>query len=232
MISCKGARVEAQRTQNIQGGQPSGGESGSGARRNRWRSSRRIDDTPAHKALREAIANCLTNANYYERRGTVCVWRDDAITIENSGDFRLPIEEARMPGTSDPRNEVMLKILSFVSIGERAGSDMGTIENGWIAGRYAAPRYEAAFGPDRTTLTLPLVSFDLMPSKTVEDDLTSRQRAVIEFLDAAGPSRTAEIAEGIGMGTSQTNVLIRSLIDLGLVDVSGATSARRYRLMR
>lgn len=207
---------------------------------------RRIDDTPAHKALREAIANCLTNANYYERRGITCVWRDDAITIENPGDFRLPIEEARKPGTSDPRNEVMLKILSFVSIGERAGSGMGTIENGWIAGGYAAPRYEVAFGPDRTTLTLPLVSFDLMlsktvedrrssvevPSKTVEDDLTSRQRAVIEFLAAAGPSRTAEIAEGIGMGTSQTNVLLRSLIDLGLVDVSGATSARRYRLMR
>lgn len=35
---------------------------------------RRVDDTPAHKALREAIANCLTNANYYERRGIVCVW--------------------------------------------------------------------------------------------------------------------------------------------------------------
>ena len=174
------------------------------------------------------------------------MWRDDAITIENPGDFRLPIEEARKPGTSDPRNEVMLKILSFVSIGERAGSGMGTIENGWIAGGYAAPRYEVAFGPDRTTLTLLLVSFDLIlsktvedrrssvevPSKTVEDDLTSRQRAVIECLDAAGPSRAAEIAEGIGMGTSQTNVLLRSLIDLGLVDVSGATSARRYRLMR
>ena len=82
----------------------------------------RVDDTPAHKALREAIANCLTNANYYERRGIVCVWGDDAITIANPGDFRMPIEEARKPGTSDPRNETMLKIFSFVNVGERAGS--------------------------------------------------------------------------------------------------------------
>lgn len=176
----------------------------------------------------------------------MCVWHDDAITIENPGDFRLPIEEARKPGASDPRNEVMLKIFSFANIGERAGSGMGTIENGWTTGGYAAPRYEVTFGPDRTTLTLPLVSPEWTSSKTVgdrrnsvevlsktvEDELTSTQRAVIAFLDAAGPSRTAEIAEGIGMGTSQTNVVLRRLIDLGLVDVSGATSARRYRLMR
>jgi len=32
------------------------------------------------------------------------------------------------------------------------------------------------------------------------------------------------------MGTSQTNVLLRVLTDLGPVTVSGATSARRYRI--
>ena len=127
----------------------------------------------AHKALREAIANCLTNANYYERRGIVCVWGDGAITIENPGDFRLPIEEARKPGASDPRNETMLKIFSFVNIGERAGSGMGTIENGWTAGGYPAPAYKVPHGPDRTKLTLPLVAADFFgerPSETLKLD--------------------------------------------------------------
>ncbi len=31
----------------------------------------RIDDTPVHKALREALANCLINADYYGTRGVV-----------------------------------------------------------------------------------------------------------------------------------------------------------------
>ncbi|MBQ9002092.1 MAG: hypothetical protein IJ087_09595 [Eggerthellaceae bacterium] len=136
---------------------------------------RRIDDTPAHKALREAIANCLTNANYYERRGIVCVWGDDAITIANPSDFRLPIEEARKPGASDPRNETMLKIFSFVNVGERAGSGMGAIENGWTAGGYATPSYEVAYGPNRTTLTLPLVSAGL----TGEDRQKSAETATV-----------------------------------------------------
>lgn len=29
----------------------------------------RIEDTPVHKALREALANCLINADYYGTRG-------------------------------------------------------------------------------------------------------------------------------------------------------------------
>ena len=31
----------------------------------------RIDDTPMHKALREALANALIHADYYDRRGLV-----------------------------------------------------------------------------------------------------------------------------------------------------------------
>ena len=30
----------------------------------------RIDDTPVHQALREALANCLVNADYYGRQGS------------------------------------------------------------------------------------------------------------------------------------------------------------------
>ena len=30
-----------------------------------------IEDTPVHKALREALANCLINADYYGTRGVV-----------------------------------------------------------------------------------------------------------------------------------------------------------------
>jgi predicted HTH transcriptional regulator len=115
-----------------------------------------VDDTPAHETLREAIVNALTNANWFDRRGVVCVWRNEAITIENPGDFRMPLEEARKPGKSDPRNETIMKIFAMVEIGERAGSGMDKIFNGWEWAGYSEPSYEVEYGPDRTTLTLPL----------------------------------------------------------------------------
>ena len=84
---------------------------------------------------------------------------------------RMPVEEAKKPGSTDPRNETMMRMFAMVEIGERAGSGMDKIFEGWAWAGYAEPSYEVAYGPDRTTLTLPLVSADSAgeaPSKTVE----------------------------------------------------------------
>ena len=39
----------------------------------------RVDDTSVHQALREALANCLVNADYYGRQGLVVIKKRDAI---------------------------------------------------------------------------------------------------------------------------------------------------------
>ena len=43
----------------------------------------RIDDTPVHEALREALANCLINADFYGVRGIVVRKEADRIVFEN-----------------------------------------------------------------------------------------------------------------------------------------------------
>ena len=85
----------------------------------------RVDDTPAHKALREALANCLTNASFSERRGVVCLWTENALVLKNPGDFRMDLGQALKGGISDPRNANLLKMFSFIDIGERAGAHSG-----------------------------------------------------------------------------------------------------------
>ena len=116
----------------------------------------RVDDTPAHKALREALANCLTNASFSERRGVVCLWTENALVLKNPGDFRMDLGQALKGGISDPRNANLLKMFSFIDIGERAGSGIPSIVRNWTASGYERPHWEEEFGPDRTTLVLPL----------------------------------------------------------------------------
>lgn len=55
----------------------------------------RVDDTSVHIALREALANCLINADYYGRQGLVIVKYRDRITMTNPGDFRIDISTAK-----------------------------------------------------------------------------------------------------------------------------------------
>lgn len=117
---------------------------------------RRVDDTPAHRALREALANCITNADFYGRQGVVCLWEPDAIRIFNPGLFRIEVDAAIAGGITDPRNDVIMRILSYIDIGERAGSGLPKVFEGWQESGYRRPRIEQSFEPERTTLVLPL----------------------------------------------------------------------------
>ena len=197
----------------------------------------RVDDTPAHEALREAIVNALTNANWFERRGVVCVWDDEATTVANPGDFRMPVEEACKPGSTDPRNEAMMRMFAMVEIGERAGSGMDKIFEGWAWAGYAEPSYEVAYGPDRTTLTLPLASTGDRTRKAVDSSgrfrteatETARTAILVLFPDRRTALKSAEVAGRIGLGKTRTNELLRGLVGDGLIVAEGSARNRVYR---
>lgn len=202
----------------------------------------RVDDTPAHEALREAPANCLTNTNWFEHRGVVCVWSDEVITIANPGDFRMPVEEAMKPGSSDPRNETTMKMLAMVEIGERAGSGMDKIFKGWEWAGYAAPSYDVEFGPDRTTLTLPLVSTGDSTTDSTSGrkewsnravgalSTDERKTQIIAYLGKSGSSSRQEISKALGVGRTRTGELLSELVADGKVVAEGSTRNRRFSL--
>ncbi len=117
----------------------------------------RIDDTPQHKAVREALANCLVNADYYGRGGVVVCKHPDRLVFENPGTIRIGKALMLEGGHSDPRNSVIIKMFSMLHIGERAGSGMSRIISAWSAAGYENPVVEELIGNiERTTLTLPL----------------------------------------------------------------------------
>lgn len=64
----------------------------------------RVDDTPVHKALREALANCLINADYHGLRGVVIRKEPDKLILANpgyvrTGKNRCVLVASPIPGT-------------------------------------------------------------------------------------------------------------------------------------
>ena len=82
----------------------------------------RIDDTPVHKAIREALANCIVNTDFYLPRGIVIRKDAESIIMENPGSIRTGKNQMLKGGISDPRNKALMKMLNLIGIGERAGS--------------------------------------------------------------------------------------------------------------
>ena len=91
----------------------------------------RVDDTPVHKVLREAVVNTLSNADYWGRRGVVISKDKDGFTFANPGGMRISKSEAIEGGISDPRNSTILKFFSLIRFGERAGSGLNGIMHVW-----------------------------------------------------------------------------------------------------
>ena len=114
------------------------------------------EDTPLHKAVREATVNMLANADFYGRRGVVVQKGADGFRFANPGSMRVSLTEAIQDSASDPRNGVMMKMLAMIKYGERAGSGLQGIFKTWQSVYHCAPKLEVTTsgGVDRTTLTL------------------------------------------------------------------------------
>ena len=116
----------------------------------------RVDDTPVHKAFREALANCLINADYYGHQGLVIIKKRGLITLSNPGDFRIELADAKSGGISDPRNGALMKMFNLIDVGERAGSGIPSIYYVWKEQGWDEPTITQSYSPDRVRLSLPL----------------------------------------------------------------------------
>lgn len=136
----------------------------------------RVDDTPLHKAVREALLNTLVNADYYGRRGVVVKKYPDGYIFENPGAFRIGVKEAMSGGISDPRNAILFKMFALIELGERAGSGIPTIIDGWKSAYGELPTWENTHNPDRSILrlhcrNLSVVLFKKASNHAVENEI-------------------------------------------------------------
>ena len=200
----------------------------------------RVDDTPAHKALREALANCLINADYHGLRGVVIRKEPDKLVLANPGYVRTGKKQMRIGGESDPRNKALMKMFNLINIGERAGSGVPNIFNVWADEGWEEPMIEERFDPDRTVLSLSFKKKVTVKSDrkkvTVKSDRkkvtvkTQEQYSLIlSFMKDDVWYKASELLEVLGVKETRTKALLRALVEEGLLVDNGAIKGRRYK---
>lgn len=196
----------------------------------------RVDDTPVHQAVREALANCLVNADYYGRGGLVIIKRRGEITMSNPGNFRIELAAAKAGGLSDPRNGTMLKMFNMIDIGERAGSGIPNIFRVWHDQGWVEPTITQRMNPDRITLSLVLspTSTDKSAIKIGDKSnsaiKSAKRQMIIEYLTDHSAAKSAEIAEYVDLKPSRVRDYLAELIAEEIVVAEGGNRNRTYRL--
>ncbi|MEH2337368.1 ATP-binding protein [Nostoc sp.] len=127
----------------------------------------RVDDTPVHEALREALINTIIHADYTGRVPIQIIKRPDMFVFRNPGIMRLPLEDALQGGTSDCRNRKLQKMFQLVGIGEQAGSGIPKIYRNWSQQHWRLPALLEEIEPDQTLLAMLMVN--LLPEETLRE---------------------------------------------------------------
>lgn len=201
----------------------------------------RVDDTPVHKAVREALVNCLVNTDYFLPCGVVIKKEDDKLVIENPGSIRTGKKQMLRGGISDPRNKTLMKMFNMIGFGERAGSGIPDIYQVWENEGWAMPVVEESYNPDRTRLSL---EFKKQANKTSEQNKRTKQankiseqnkhrkteenyQLIRKYLKKNGLSKTTDIAQAVGLSPARTRAILKEMSGL---EYEGTTNNRKYRL--
>lgn len=209
----------------------------------------RIDETPVHTALREALANCLIHADYYGTRGIVIDKSFQKITFSNPGTFRIGIDEAIAGGISDARNSRIFNMFSLIQVGERSGTGLCDLYHVWETHGFKRPRLIESTEPDRSTLTLEIKvpsalyhmaddPYDVVKESGVVNDvvndvvnapaLNANELKVLEFLAKAPSAKLSDICSSLSLGKSTVDRIIRSLKAKGRLSRNGSDKSVRW----
>ena len=145
----------------------------------------RIDETPVHKAVREAFVNLIIHADYLMDAGTLkIVKRNKSFEFTNPGILKLPIEDIFRGGNSKPRNPHMQTMLRMVGFGDNAGSGFPTILATWEAEGWIEPRLVENTSLNQVTLELCMMPAWLLKLQELEGQIIEKLNASPEQLQA------------------------------------------------
>ncbi|MDO4232054.1 MAG: putative DNA binding domain-containing protein [Lautropia sp.] len=120
----------------------------------RLEGAQRVDDTPAHEALREALVNTLIHADYHAPASILVIKRPDSFSFRNPGRMRVSVESALYGGLSDCRNRRLQTMFQLVGFGDLAGSGVPKIFTRWTSQHWAEPLLQEDLEHELTTLVL------------------------------------------------------------------------------
>jgi len=130
------------------------------------REGQRIEDTPVHEALREALVNTLIHADFTGRVSVLVVKRPDMFGFRNPGRMRIPPALAIQGGNSDCRNRRLQTMFQLVGYGDHAGSGLPKIYGNWAGQHWRSPQLYEVAEPEQTLMELRMSS--LVPEAAIE----------------------------------------------------------------
>ncbi|MDZ7720716.1 MAG: putative DNA binding domain-containing protein [Balneolaceae bacterium] len=198
----------------------------------------RVEDTPVHEAIREALINALVHADYMGRVSILVVKRPDMFGFRNPGLMRIPVETAYGGGISDCRNRIMHQMFLLAGLGERAGSGIPKIIQNWDKQHWRKPYLHEIQEPEQTLMELRMQS--LIPDETMDelrdlfgkeiDKINMLERIILATAESEGVISHQRIQSISETHPHDISLSLQNLVKSNFLVPTGKTKGRTYTL--
>ena len=194
----------------------------------------RIDETPAHESIREAICNCMIHAQWRMLEGIVIERYRDRLYFSNPGTMLVPVEEFFEGGHSICRNHILQKMFIAIGRGERLGSGADIIRQGWKENNWPEPELKEHFGAntDRVELTLRLGAVSEFSTEQNGKSSVKSSVRIVQAMREDAHITAAELASLLGITERAVYKNIAKLRDAGIIRRNGSDVAGEWEVLK
>lgn len=191
----------------------------------------RVDDTPIHQALREALVNTLVHADYSDRASVRVIRRPSGFEFRNPGALRVPVPQALKGGESDCRNRTLQQMFLMINLGERAGSGLPRILASWQGDGHTLELTESFEPYDQSVLTMGWAPAKT-PGKTLGKMPGKTQREILALLRSDGSLAFPQLAQALGKSESAVERAIKALRQEGWLERVGPAKGGVWKVLK
>ncbi|MDL2222302.1 putative DNA binding domain-containing protein [Parabacteroides sp. OttesenSCG-928-N08] len=197
----------------------------------------RVDETPAHTALREAFVNALVHTDYSLSGNIIIELNSEAFVFSNPGTLLVSLEQYYAGGISECRNPSLQGMFMLIGRAEKAGSGVDKILSGWNDAHWKQPYIELQLQPDRVKLTLPM--FSVIPESVLNelslifDDvstLSSDELTTLSFCLIEDTLSNHRLQYVLGMHRVDITAMLKSLCNRGYLKSDNNRRWTTYRI--
>lgn len=198
----------------------------------------RRDDTIVHEAVREALVNALIHADYRGQGGIVIEKYPDRFEFSNPGSLLISMAQLRQGGISECRNKSLQRMFQMMGVGEKAGSGIDKIHQGWASQHWRSPSIQEQVRPDRVRLVLPMIS--MLPERSVLvlkeqfgqtfETLSQEEVQAVVTAELEGAVTNQRMQEICDRHPSDLTKILQGLVRRGFLSTVGQGRGTRYTL--
>lgn len=198
----------------------------------------RIDDTPVHKAIREAVVNMMIHSDYLITGVLKIIKTDSGFVFSNPGNLKLPVLAIYEGGHSVARNPRIQTMFRMIGYGDNIGSGFPTILSAWGEENWRKP--DLSQNEDLHQVDLKLWMISTMPQECTEHlqklfglmytHLSKNEQIILGTAYLESTVTNARLQSMLDLHSTEIGHILSGLVERDLLVVNKKGRWTSYRL--